>query len=45
MNTGIEEMITKVIDFVQEDEVVAFASDIVRIPGFVGEETHKASNE
>ncbi len=44
MNTGIEEMI-KVIDFVQEDEVVAFANDIVRIPGFVGEETPETSDE
>ena len=45
MNTSIEEAMTQVIDAVHEDEVVAFASDIVRIPGFVGEETHKASNE
>ncbi len=45
MNTGIEEMITKVIDFVQEDEGVAFANDIVRIPGFVDEETPETSDE
>jgi len=39
MKTSIDEMITKVVDLVQEDEVVAFASDITRIPSFVGEET------
>ena len=39
MDSNTEEMIAKVVDAIQEDEVVAFASDITRIPSFVGEET------
>ncbi len=39
MKASIDEMITKVVDTIQEDEVVAFASDLVRIPSLVGEET------
>jgi len=36
---GIEELITRVVDSVNEEEVVSFASDIARIPSFTGEET------
>ena len=39
MSTDIEETINQVVNSVREDEVVAFASDIARIPSFVGEET------
>ncbi len=39
MNTSIEETITQVVNSIQEEEVVSFASDITRIPSFVGEET------
>jgi len=36
---GIEELITRVVDSVKEEEVVSFASEITRIPSFTGEET------
>ncbi len=45
MNTGIEEMSTNVIDIFQEDEVVGFASNNVRVPSFFGEETPEISYE
>ena len=45
MDTGIEQMITKVIDLVHEDEVVAFANVIVCIPGFIGEVSPETSDE
>ncbi len=39
MNTSIEETITQVVNSIQEEEVVSFASDITRIPSFTGKET------